>query len=83
MIFHGKRLLADIFHEISYLIFLKTRKDVAKFVVCCSRDLGIRDKKKFKCIYEPAHEVLVLIATAKAQVSTSAQSCQSLCCSQS
>ena len=29
------RLLADDSHEISYLIFVKTRKDVAKFVVCC------------------------------------------------
>ena len=33
MIFHE----ADDSHEISYLIFVKiTRKDVAKFVVCCS-----------------------------------------------
>ena len=29
------RLLADDSHEISYLIFVETRKDVAKFVVCC------------------------------------------------
>ena len=40
MIFHENRLLADYSHEISYLIFLKIRKDidVEKFVVCCSRD---------------------------------------------
>ena len=38
MIVHGNRLLADDSHEISYLIFSKIRKDVAKFVVCCSRD---------------------------------------------
>ena len=35
MIFHENRLLADDSHEISYLIFLKIRKDVTKFVVCC------------------------------------------------
>ena len=29
MIFHENRLLADDSHEISYLIFSKTRKDVA------------------------------------------------------
>ena len=38
MIFHENRLLADDSHEISYLIFDKTRKDVAKSVACCSRD---------------------------------------------
>ena len=30
MIFHENRLLADVSHEISYLIFSKIRKDVAK-----------------------------------------------------
>ena len=30
MIFRENRLLADDSHEISYLIFAKTRKDVAK-----------------------------------------------------
>ena len=40
MIFHENRLLADDSHEISYLIFLKIRKDVAKFVVCCSCVFG-------------------------------------------
>ena len=39
MIFHENRLLADDSHEISYLIFSNIRKDVAEFVVCCSRDL--------------------------------------------
>ena len=38
MIFHENRHLADDFHEISYLIFSKIRKDDEKFVVCCSRD---------------------------------------------
>ena len=38
MIIHENRLLADDSHEMSYLIFLKIRKDVEKFVVCCSRD---------------------------------------------
>ena len=34
MIFHKDRLLADVF-------FSKIRKDIAKFVVCCSRDYGV------------------------------------------
>ena len=38
MILHENHLLAEDSHEISYLIFLTIRKDVAKFVVCCSRD---------------------------------------------
>ena len=38
MILHENRLLADDSQEISYLIFSKIKKDVAKFVVCCSRD---------------------------------------------
>ena len=38
MIFRENRLLADDFHEIAYLIFSKNKKDVAKFVVCYSRD---------------------------------------------
>ena len=38
MIFHENRLLADDSHEIAYLFFSKIGKDVAKFVVCCSRD---------------------------------------------
>ena len=38
MIFHENRLLAGDSHEISYLIFSKIRKDVAKCVICCSRD---------------------------------------------
>ena len=32
MIFHENRLLADDFHEISYLIFSKIGQDFAKFV---------------------------------------------------
>ena len=42
MIFHENRLLADDSHEISYLIFSKNKKDVAKMVVCCSRDWRLR-----------------------------------------
>ena len=38
MLFHENRLLADDSHEIYYLIFFEISKDVAKFVVCCSRD---------------------------------------------
>ena len=40
MIFHENCLLADNSHDIIYhtLFLLKIRKDVAKFVVCCSRD---------------------------------------------
>ena len=38
MIIHENRLLADDSHEIPYLIFVKKKKDVTKFVVCCSRD---------------------------------------------
>ena len=38
MIFHENHLLADDSQQISYLILSKTRKDVAKFVVCCSCD---------------------------------------------
>ena len=39
MIFHENRLLADDSHEISYLVFFsKIKKDVGKFVVCCSCD---------------------------------------------
>ena len=42
MIFHENLLLADDSHEIACLIFLKIRKDVAKFVACCSRDWGLK-----------------------------------------
>ena len=38
MIIHEDHLLADDSHEISYLICLKIKKDVANFVICCSRD---------------------------------------------
>ena len=40
MIFHENCLLADDSHEISCLVyyFLKNRKDIAKFVICCSCD---------------------------------------------
>ena len=45
MIFHENRLLTDDSHEISYLIFSKIRKDVEKFVVCCSRDWRLKVEK--------------------------------------
>ena len=38
MIFHENRLLADDSPEISCLIFSKIRKNITKFVVCCSCD---------------------------------------------
>ena len=43
MIFRENCLLADNSHEISFLIFSKIRKDVAKFVVCCSRDWRLKE----------------------------------------
>ena len=43
MIFHKNCLMEDNSHEISYLFFSKTRKDVAKFVVCCSRDWRFKE----------------------------------------
>ena len=46
MIFHENRLLADDSHEISYL-FLKIGKDVAKFVVCCSRDWRFKGSNNY------------------------------------
>ena len=53
MTFHENRLLADDSHEISFLILTilmkyhslilsKIRKDVAKFVVCCSGDWRLK-----------------------------------------
>ena len=36
-------MMADDSHEISYLIFLKIRKSVTKFVVCCSHDWRFKD----------------------------------------
>ena len=38
MLFHENRLPADDTHEISYLILVENTENVAKFVVCCSRD---------------------------------------------
>ena len=38
MISFENRLLADDSHELLFLISFQIRKDVAKFVVCCSRD---------------------------------------------
>ena len=36
MIFHENRLQAGDSHEISNFIFFKIKKEVIKFVVCCS-----------------------------------------------
>ena len=44
MIFNENRLQADDSHEIAYLIFSKIGEDVAKFVVCCSRDWRFKGK---------------------------------------
>ena len=38
MIFKDNRLLKDDFLEMSYLNFSTNGKDLAKCVVCCSRD---------------------------------------------
>ena len=38
MTFHENRLQAEDSHEISYLISIQIKKDVTKFVICCSRD---------------------------------------------
>ena len=38
MVFHENRLLTYDSHERSYLFFSKIRQDIAKCVVCCSRD---------------------------------------------
>ena len=38
MILNENRLLADDSHQLSYLIFSKNKNDVAKSVVCNSRD---------------------------------------------
>ena len=51
MIYHGNRPLADDSHEISYLIFVKTRKDVAKIFVCSSRDWRLMGKKLLKLFF--------------------------------
>ena len=40
MIFHENRLLADDSYEISYLIFSKIKKNVAKFFVCYTVVIG-------------------------------------------
>ena len=40
--FHENCLLADNPHDISRLIFSKISKDVATFVVCCSRDWRLK-----------------------------------------
>ena len=50
MIFHENCLLADNSHAISSLIFSKIKKDVAKFVACCSCDWRFKGKHYFDCI---------------------------------
>ena len=42
MIFDENCPLADNSHEISYLSFSKIKKDVAKFVICCSGDVRFK-----------------------------------------
>ena len=65
MIFHENRLPADDSHEMSYLIFSNIRRDVTKFVVCCSSDWVIIQAKEGKfsydmadvCVYSPIVEL--------------------------
>ena len=46
MLFYDNRLLADNSHDIAYLIFYaEIRKNVTKFVFCCSRDWGFKGKR--------------------------------------
>ena len=42
MVFHENRMPAAILMKYQTFFFLKTGKDVAKFVVCCSRDWCIK-----------------------------------------
>ena len=48
MIFHENRLPADDSQEISPYFFAKIKKDVAKFVVCCTVGIGALRVKVFK-----------------------------------
>ena len=53
MVFPENRLLADDSHEISYIIFFsKILKDVAKFFVCCSRELHLSVNPLTKGLHE-------------------------------
>ena len=66
MIFHENRLLADDSHEISYIIFSKIRKDIAKFVVCCSHDLHwyilvVVEMLEIKQFHDNSHQMENLI----------------------
>ena len=45
MISHENRLLAEDSREISFLIS-KIRKDVSKFVLCCSRDWRFKSHER-------------------------------------
>ena len=45
---HENCLPADNSHEISYLNFSKIRKDVAKFVVCCSHDWRFKGERTIR-----------------------------------
>ena len=61
MIFHENRLLADDSHELSFLISFKIRKDVAKFVVCCSPDW------RFKGLQKSSDRTAMLFVLVKGQ----------------
>ena len=52
MIFHENRLLADNSHA---LYFSKIRKDVAKFVVCCSLDWCFKGLKNSRPVVKSAY----------------------------
>ena len=43
MLCHEDCLLADVSHAISYIIFSKIGKDVAKIAFCCSSDWRFKD----------------------------------------
>ena len=56
MISHENRLLADDFHEISYLIFyfLKMKKDIIKFVLSATVVIGAL---RVTCLTSPSELV--------------------------
>ena len=60
MIFHENRLLAEDSHEIPYLIFLKIKKYVAKFVVCFSPDWRLKKNESYD-IFEKKIETIFCI----------------------
>ena len=61
MIVRENCLLADNSHEISYLIYLENKKDIAELVICCSRDWRFKGfKSTFGIIRSNFNEYLNL-----------------------